>query len=45
MTYSRVITNNNTALSALKVQDNAHNISDESFSPDFGIDSTPPKMA
>ena len=44
MTYSRVITNNSGALAAIRVQDSASNISDQSFSPDFGIDSTPPKL-
>jgi len=44
MTYSRVITNNNGALAPLKVQDSAANKSTQSFQPDFGIDSTPPKL-
>lgn len=44
MTYSRIIANNSGALSPLRVVDTANNISDQSFAPDFGIDSTPPKL-
>lgn len=44
MTYSRVITNNNGALASVKVQDAANNKSDQAFTPDFGIDSTAPKL-
>jgi hypothetical protein len=36
--------NNAATLPALKVKDLADNISAESFSPDFGIDSIPPKL-
>ena len=44
MTYSRVITNNNGALASVKVQDSANNKSDQAFTPDFGIDSMPPRL-
>jgi len=44
MTYSRVIANNSASLTGLNVKDVADNISIESFSPDFGIDSTPPRL-
>ena len=42
MTYSRIMENNSGALSPVRVIDTANNISDQSFAPDFGIDSTPP---
>lgn len=44
MKYSRVMTNNSGALSPVRVMDTANNISLESFAPDFGVDSTPPKL-
>lgn len=47
MTYSRVIANMNNATTtppAVKVQDSANNKSAQSFQPDFGIDSTAPKL-
>lgn len=44
MKYSRVMTNNSGALSPVRVIDTANNISIESFAPDFGVDSTPPKL-
>jgi hypothetical protein len=47
MTYSRVIANMNNATTtppAVKVQDSANNKSTQSFQPDFGIDSTPPRL-
>ena len=44
MKYSRVMDNNSGALSPVRVIDTANNISIESFAPDFGVDSTPPKL-
>jgi len=36
--------NVNSVTSQVRVQDTANNLSDQTFAPDFGIDSLPPKL-